>query len=329
MTALAVSPTGRLLASGDSGGAVRFYDIRTWRPIGPAVRLAGQVSHAAMAFAPDGNVLAVATATGGSRSNLYLFRPPSRNARLVASWHSAPSALGPPRYTRMAFSPDGKRLAVAVATASPGLAGAHRPAPAPARDAERARRLAAEVPAAAGTERDVGGVQTRRHPRDLGTAGRDAAVERPERTHQAQIRHRGPLRHLAGWSLRGAGTQQPGSGKPQRLAGGARSDHGAAPGPDASARPGLDHLGRFHPRRPARRRRLVRGRPSRLGPRLGRDRADLRRPVIRREPGRDSRRAHGLLGSRDGHRGGLGPLRVAAAGREGSGGTHEARTRGA
>ena len=118
ITALAVSPTGRLLASGDAGGAVRFYDIRTWRPIGPAVRLAGQVSHAAMAFAPDGNVLAVATATG-SRSNLYLFRPPSRNARLVASWHSAPSALGPPRYTRMAFSPDGKRLAVAVATASP------------------------------------------------------------------------------------------------------------------------------------------------------------------------------------------------------------------
>ena len=118
--ALAVSPTGRLLASGDSGGAVRFYDIRTWRPSGPAVRLAGQVSHAAMAFAPDRNVLAVATATVGNRSNLYLFRPPSRNARLVASWHSAPSVLGPPRFTRMAFSPDGKRLAVAVATASPG-----------------------------------------------------------------------------------------------------------------------------------------------------------------------------------------------------------------
>jgi WD40 repeat protein len=98
---------------------VRFYDIRTWRPIGSAVGLAGRVSNAAMAFAPDGNVLAVATATGRSRSNLYLFRPPSRNARLVASWHSTPSALGPPRYTRMAFSPDGKRLAVAVATASP------------------------------------------------------------------------------------------------------------------------------------------------------------------------------------------------------------------
>jgi WD40 repeat protein len=120
ITALAVSPTGRLLASGDSEGAVRFYDIRTWRPSGPPVRLAGQVSQEAMAFAPDGNVLAVATATGRNRSNLYLFRPPSRTARLVASWHSAPSVLGPPRFTRMAFSPDGKRLAVAVATASPG-----------------------------------------------------------------------------------------------------------------------------------------------------------------------------------------------------------------
>jgi WD40 repeat protein/energy-coupling factor transporter ATP-binding protein EcfA2 len=118
--ALAVSPTGRLLASGDSGGAVRFYDIRTWRPSGPAVRLAGQVSQEAMAFAPDGNVLAVATATERNRSNLYLFRPPSRNARLVASWHSAPSIIGPRRFTRMAFSPDGKRLAVAVATALPG-----------------------------------------------------------------------------------------------------------------------------------------------------------------------------------------------------------------
>jgi WD40 repeat protein len=99
---------------------VRFYDIRTWLPRGPAVQLAGQVSHAAMAFAPRGNVLAVATATVGNRSNLYLFRPPSRHARLVASWSSAPSVLGPPRFTRMAFSPDGKRLAVAVATASPG-----------------------------------------------------------------------------------------------------------------------------------------------------------------------------------------------------------------
>ena len=36
-----------------------------------------------------------------------------------------------------------------------------------------------------------------------------------------------------------------------------------------------------------------------------------------------------LLGSRDGHRGGLGPLRVAAAGPRVAGGTHEARTRGA
>jgi WD40 repeat protein/class 3 adenylate cyclase/tRNA A-37 threonylcarbamoyl transferase component Bud32/energy-coupling factor transporter ATP-binding protein EcfA2 len=118
--ALAVSPTGRLLAFGDTAGAVRFYDIRTWRPIGSAVRLAGQVTHAAMAFAPEGNVLVAATATGANRSNLYVLHPPSRNARLVASVPSTPSALGPPRYTRMAFSPDAKRLAVAVATATRG-----------------------------------------------------------------------------------------------------------------------------------------------------------------------------------------------------------------
>jgi WD40 repeat protein/class 3 adenylate cyclase/tRNA A-37 threonylcarbamoyl transferase component Bud32 len=120
VTALAVSPTGRLLAAGDSGGAVRFYDIRTWRPSGPPVRLAGQVSGNAMAFSRHRDMLAVATVAVGNRSNLYLFRPPSRNPRLVASWRSAPSVLGPPRFTRMAFSRDGKRLAVAVATASPG-----------------------------------------------------------------------------------------------------------------------------------------------------------------------------------------------------------------
>ena len=266
ITALAVSPTGRLLASGDAGGAVRFYDIRTWRPIGPAVRLAGQVSHAAMAFAPDGNRLAVATAAERSRSNLYLFAPAV--AQCAAGRLLALGSLGQ-RTTQVhahgvLARRDAPRRCRGDGLAA-GLAGAHRPAPAPARDAERARRLAAEVPAAAGTERDVGGVQTRRHPRDLGTAGRDAAVERRERTRHAQIRHRGPLRHLAGWSLRGAGTQQPGFVKPQRLAGGARSDHGAAPGPDASARPGLDRLGRFHPRWPARRRRIVRRAPFASG----------------------------------------------------------------
>ena len=146
LTALAVSPTGRLLASGDSGGAVRFYDIRTWRPIGSAVGLAGRVSNAAMAFAPDGNVLAVATATGRSRSNLYLFRPPSRNARLVASWHSTPSAA---RTTQVHAHGVLARREAPRRCRGDGLAGSlaspHRPAPAPARDAERARRLAAEA----------------------------------------------------------------------------------------------------------------------------------------------------------------------------------------
>ncbi len=119
ISALAVSPDGRLLASGDSAGAVDFNDIQTWRENGATVRLDGAVSQDAMAFSPDGRTLAVATASGGDTANLYLVDVSSRTARPVGSWRSVPAFAGPLRFTRMAFSPDGTRIAVAVATASP------------------------------------------------------------------------------------------------------------------------------------------------------------------------------------------------------------------
>jgi class 3 adenylate cyclase len=122
LPALAVHPDSRLLAAGDSGGVIHFTDIRTGRAAGAAVALDGAVSQGALAFAPDGRRLAAATA-GGDRARLYLVDVPARTARLVASWRSIPSALGPLRFTRMAYSPDGTRLAVAVASGTPSSLG--------------------------------------------------------------------------------------------------------------------------------------------------------------------------------------------------------------
>ena len=43
ITALSVDPTGRLLATGDSAGVVRFENMSRWRPEGSPVRLPGVV----------------------------------------------------------------------------------------------------------------------------------------------------------------------------------------------------------------------------------------------------------------------------------------------
>lgn len=121
ISGLAASPDGRLLAVADGEGLVHFLDLRTWKPQGEAIRLAGEGIEQAIAFSPDGNILAAASATGGNRSSLYLIDPSSERKRLVASWHSVPSGLGPIRFTHLAFSPNGRRLAVAVSTGAPTL----------------------------------------------------------------------------------------------------------------------------------------------------------------------------------------------------------------
>ena len=83
---LAISPDGRLLASGDDAGVVRFTDLRTWKPRGAPVKLPQPVAAQAMRFSPDGRTLAVGTRTGQPRGALPRRRRASRPApdRLVA-----------------------------------------------------------------------------------------------------------------------------------------------------------------------------------------------------------------------------------------------------
>ena len=117
-TALGVSPDGKLFASGDVAGAVSFHDLRTWKRSGKRVQLGEPVSQDGLAFAPGGDVLAVATAQAGL-ATVYLIDEESRSSRRLGSWPSAPANAGPLRFTSLAFTADGRRIAVAVATASP------------------------------------------------------------------------------------------------------------------------------------------------------------------------------------------------------------------
>ena len=113
IAALAVSPDGRLLASGDEAGVVRFSDLRTWKPVGAPVRLQGAVALEAMVFSPDGRTLAVGTR--GRRKELHLIDATTHSSRRIGSW----GGLGPDNVvwsTSLAYAPDGRRLAVGLAT---------------------------------------------------------------------------------------------------------------------------------------------------------------------------------------------------------------------
>jgi WD40 repeat protein/class 3 adenylate cyclase/tRNA A-37 threonylcarbamoyl transferase component Bud32 len=111
--ASAVSPDGRLLASGDEDGAVRFTDLRSWQQRGAVVQLPRPVAPRAIDFSPDGRTLAVAT-RGRGRSELHLIDVATQSSRPIASWRG----LGPDIdvFTALAYSLDGRRLAVALPT---------------------------------------------------------------------------------------------------------------------------------------------------------------------------------------------------------------------
>jgi WD40 repeat protein len=127
ITSLAVDPSGRLLATGDSGGVVRFESMSRWTPEGPAVHLPGVILQG-MAFSPTGRSLAVLTATqssatpvGSARSGsttLYAIDTATHKVRRLGSWH-IPIALRPDPSAALAFSPNGREIAFALASPRP------------------------------------------------------------------------------------------------------------------------------------------------------------------------------------------------------------------
>jgi WD40 repeat protein/class 3 adenylate cyclase len=110
ISALRVSPDGRLLAVGDESGTVRFIDLATWKPSGPVVRLEDPVGERALSFSPDGRTL-MAIGIGATRSELYAIDVVRRRARMIQAW--AGVAPTPPiGFEAVAYSPDDSHVAV-------------------------------------------------------------------------------------------------------------------------------------------------------------------------------------------------------------------------
>jgi WD40 repeat protein len=117
ITGIAISPDGHLMATGDAAGAVRFEDLRTWRPSAAAVQLPAPVPPLGLRFSPDGRTVAVA-AGKGDLSQVYVIDVASRQARLIGSWPGLVETI-PKGSTTLAYSPDGTELAVGSASWPP------------------------------------------------------------------------------------------------------------------------------------------------------------------------------------------------------------------
>ena len=111
ITALDVSPVGRLLVVGDESGTVRFINLATWRTQG-AVVLDEPIGDRDLSFSPDGHTV-MAVAIGPHRSELYAIDVASRRVRRMLSWNGwppQPNAEG--GFEAVAYSPDGAQVAV-------------------------------------------------------------------------------------------------------------------------------------------------------------------------------------------------------------------------
>ena len=113
ITGVAISPDGRLMVTGDSDGAVRFEDLRTWTPSGGAVQLPSPVLPDAVRFSPDGRTVVVASGAG-SLTEIYLIDVASRTKRLLGRFSGAVPPI-PYGSATVAFSPDGAEIAVGLA----------------------------------------------------------------------------------------------------------------------------------------------------------------------------------------------------------------------
>jgi len=99
VSALAFSPDGRVIASGDYGQTVRFWDAVTGQPVGMPMEQRGIVF--SVAFSPDGTTLAVGTVE------------PANEARLWDLATGRPIGSGMPHknwVVDVAFGPDGRVL---------------------------------------------------------------------------------------------------------------------------------------------------------------------------------------------------------------------------
>src|SRR3984885_11958211 len=107
ITALDVSPDGRLLVVGDASGTVRFIDLATWRTQGAVVRLDEPIGQRDLSFSPDGHTV-MAVAIGPNRSELYAIDAADRRTRRLLSWAgSAPQPDAVIGFEALAYSPDG------------------------------------------------------------------------------------------------------------------------------------------------------------------------------------------------------------------------------
>lgn len=117
--ALAVSPDGRLLATLTDQFRVILWDTTTWEP---TVSLSSNGFRHAVAFAPDGLVLAVAGTDGlgfwsrpfpGIPLSLVIhFGDPDNTSRPKRVFEPPPISAGSlPRFDRIAFTPDGRFVA--------------------------------------------------------------------------------------------------------------------------------------------------------------------------------------------------------------------------
>lgn len=104
---VAFSPDGKILASADDSGTVALWDISKGEQIGsqPGMYDCGGVCFdIIMAFSPDGKTMA--TTTTDPESTITLWDVPSAAVR------EQPLAVDIPLVTALAFSPDGRSLAV-------------------------------------------------------------------------------------------------------------------------------------------------------------------------------------------------------------------------
>jgi WD40 repeat protein len=111
ITALATSPDGRLLALGDASGTIRFIDLAAWSTSGAVVRVDAPIGRGALSFSRDGQTL-MALAVGGDHSELYAIDVRRRAGRRMLGWNTASPTATSGGFESVAYSPDGRRLAL-------------------------------------------------------------------------------------------------------------------------------------------------------------------------------------------------------------------------